>query len=107
MRGEHSGLSCFDPFLKLLGAQLDRSANYFVNQDTSGFVEGPNTKLRLLKRRCYDPRNIERFFQRFTLDVDGYEGSACVTALYHIAQSSPWRNTRGCSYFIQRIGLDG
>lgn len=80
-RVERSGLSCFAPFLKLLDSWLDRIANYFINHDTSGFVEGLNTKLKVLKRRCYGLRNIGRFFQRLTLDVDGYR------------RFSPWRDT--------------
>ena len=80
-RVERSGLNCFAPFLKLLDSWLDRIANYFINHDTSGFVEGLNTKLKVLKRRCYGLRNIGRFFQRLTLDVDGYR------------RFSPWRAT--------------
>ena len=80
-RVERSGLSCFDPFLKLLDSWLDRIANYFINHDSSGFVEGLNNKLKVLKRRCYGLRNIGRFFQRLTLDVDGYRWF------------SPWRDS--------------
>jgi len=80
-RVERSGLKCFDPFLTLLESWLDRIANYFINHDTSSFVEGLNTKLKVLKRRCYGLRNVGRFFQRVTLDVDGYR------------RFSPWRAT--------------
>jgi transposase len=80
-RVERSGLTCFDGFLKLLDTWLDRIANYFINHDTSGFVEGLNNKLKVLKRRCYGLRNIGRFFQRLTLDMDGYR------------RFSPWRST--------------
>lgn len=80
-RVERSGLRCFDGFLKLLDSWLDRIANYFINHETSGFVEGLNTKLKVLKRRCYGLRNIGRFFQRLTLDLDGYR------------RFSPWRDT--------------
>lgn len=69
---EHSGLSCFDAFLKLLDSWLDLISNYFLNRQTSGFVEGLNTKLKVLKRRCYGLRNVTRLFQRLTLDLDGY-----------------------------------
>jgi len=48
-----SGLACFDPFLKLLDTWLDRIANYFRHHQSSGFVEGLNNKLKVLKRRCY------------------------------------------------------
>jgi len=71
-RVARSGLSCFDPFLKLLETWQDRIANYFMAHANSGFVEGLNTKLKVLKRRCYGMRNIGRLFQRLTLDVAGY-----------------------------------
>jgi transposase len=80
-RVERSGLRCFDPFLKLLERWLDRIANYFLNHETSGFVEGLNTKLKVLKRRCYGLRNVGRLFQRLTLDFDGYR------------RFSPWRQS--------------
>lgn len=67
-----SGLRCFDAFLKLLDSWLDLIANYFIDHQTSGFVEGLNTKLKVLKRRCYGIRNVGRIFQRLTLDVEGY-----------------------------------
>jgi len=45
---------------------------YFTHHETSGFVEGFNNKLKVLKRRCYGLRNVGRLFQRLTLDLDGY-----------------------------------
>jgi transposase len=78
-RVEKSHLSCFDPFLKLLDTWLDLIANYFINGQTSGFVEGLNNKLKVLKRRCYGLRNVARLFQRLTLDLEGYR------------RFSPWR----------------
>ena len=71
-RVERSGLSCFDAFLKLLDSWLDLIANYFTHHQTSGFVEGLNNKLKVLKRRCYGLRNVGRLFQRLTLDLEGY-----------------------------------
>jgi len=67
-----SGLTCFDPFLKLLDTWLDLIANYFISHQTSSFVEGLNNKLKVLKRRCYGLRNVGRLFQRLTLDLEGY-----------------------------------
>jgi len=67
-----SGLTCFDSFLKLLDSWQDLIANYFIEYQTSAFVEGLNNKLKVLKRRCYGLRNVGRLFQRLTLDVDGY-----------------------------------
>jgi transposase len=74
-----SGLTCFDTFLKLLDSRLDLIANYFIDHQTSSFVEGLNNKLKVLKRRCYGLRNVVRLFQRLTLDLDGYR------------RFSPWR----------------
>ena len=71
-RVERSGLACFESFLKLLDTWQDRIANYFIHHETSGFVEGLNNKLKVLKRRCYGLRNVGRLFQRLTLDLDGY-----------------------------------
>jgi transposase len=78
-RVEQSGLTCFEHFLKLLERWLDRIANYFINHQTSAFVEGLNNKLKVLKRRCYGLRNVTRLFQRLTLDLEGYR------------RFSPWR----------------
>jgi transposase len=71
-RVEKSGLECFEAFLSLLDTWQDRIANYFINYQTSGFVEGLNNKLKVLKRRCYGLRNVTRLFQRLTLDLEGY-----------------------------------
>lgn len=72
-RVERSGLTCFGGFLKLLERWQDLIANYFTDHQTSGFVEGLNNKLKVLKRRCYGLRNVGRLFQRLTLDLDGYQ----------------------------------
>jgi transposase len=79
-RVEKSGLECFESFLSLLERWQERIANYFINHQTSGFVEGLNNKLKVLKRRCYGLRNVTRLFQRLTLDLEGYR------------RFSPWRN---------------
>lgn len=71
-RVEKSGLNCFASFLSLLERWQDRIANYFIDHQTSGFVEGLNNKLKVLKRRCYGLRNVTRLFQRLTLDLEGY-----------------------------------
>jgi len=68
-----SGLRCFDSFLKLLDSWQDLIANYFIDHQTSAFVEGLNNKLKVLKRRCYGLCNVGRLFQRLTLDLDGYQ----------------------------------
>jgi transposase len=80
-RVARSGLRCFDGFLKLLERWLDLIANYFKDHQNSGFVEGLNNKLKVLKRRCYGLRDVGRLFQRLTLDVEGYR------------RFSPWTTT--------------
>ena len=67
-----SGLTCFDGFLSLLDTWQELIANYFIDHQTSAFVEGLNNKLKVLKRRCYGLCNVGRLFQRLTLDLDGY-----------------------------------
>jgi len=66
-----SGLSSFERFVKLLRAHLDAITNYFRARSSSGFVEGVNTKARVLTRRCYGLFNPRRFFQRLILDLEG------------------------------------
>jgi transposase len=39
---------------------------------TSGFVEGFNNKVKVLKRRCYGITNLTHLFQRLYLDLGGY-----------------------------------
>lgn len=67
-----SGLSCFDSFLTTLKNWKDEITNYFVHRHTSGFVEGLNNKIKVLKRRCYGILNITHLFQRLFLDLTGY-----------------------------------
>ena len=67
-----SGLNCFDIFLKTLEKRSEEIANYFVRRQTSGFVEGLNNKIKVIKRRCYGIINTDRLFQRIFLDLRGY-----------------------------------
>ena len=67
-----SQLCCFDSFLTTLEHWLDDVANYFGDRHTSGFVEGFNNKLKVLKRRCYGILNVTHLFQRIQLDLYGY-----------------------------------
>ena len=63
---------CFDKFIHTLGRWWQEIINYFVNRDNSGFVEGLNNKLKVLKRRCYGLFNLKHLFQRIFLDLEGY-----------------------------------
>jgi transposase len=69
---ETSALTCFDPFLTTLDTYLDEITNYFLHRNTSGFVEGLNNKIKVLKRRCYGLFNLDHLFQRLFLDLEGY-----------------------------------
>jgi transposase len=71
-RVSSSGLSCFDSFLVTLENWMDEITNYFVRRLTSGFVEGFNNKVKVLKRRCYGITNLKHLFQRLYLDLEGY-----------------------------------
>jgi transposase len=71
-RVAQSELSCFDNFLNTLGRWWDEILNYFVDRESSGFVEGFNNKLKVLKRRCYGLFNLKHLFQRIYLDLEGY-----------------------------------
>ena len=71
-RVRQSGLKCFDPFLKTLERWWEEITNYFEERANSGFVEGLNNKLKVLKRRCYGIFNLVHLFQRIYLDLEGY-----------------------------------
>jgi transposase len=74
-----SGLDCFDPFLKLLNTWWQEITNYFIRRENSGFVEGFNNKVKVLKRRCYGIFNLKHLFQRIYLDLHGYRLFAATT----------------------------
>jgi transposase len=74
-----SGLHCFDRFLKLLETWWEEIANYFIQRENSGFVEGFNNKVKVLKRRCYGIFNLKHLFQRIYLDLHGYRLFAATT----------------------------
>jgi len=58
--------------LNTLEEGWEEITNYFVHRATSGFVEGLNNKVKVLKRRCYGLFNPKRLFQRLFLDLEGY-----------------------------------
>lgn len=69
---QQTGLTCFDSFLTTLNNHFEQITNYFINRHNSGFVEGLNNKIKVLKRRCYGVLNLDRLFQRLFLDLEGY-----------------------------------
>jgi len=78
-RVQKSGLQCFNDFLKLLSSWWDEITNYFLQRENSGFVEGFNNKVKVLKRRCYGIFNLQHLFQRIYLDLHGYRLFAATT----------------------------
>ena len=71
-RVRQSGLAEFESFLGTIDRWMDEITNYFQGRQTSGFVEGFNNRVKVLKRRCYGIFNVGRLFQRLTLDLHGY-----------------------------------
>ena len=49
-------------FLGTVEIWLDKIANYLLERITSGFVEGFNNRVKVLKRRCYGIFEVERIF---------------------------------------------
>jgi len=70
---KHSDVCCFSSFIETMKKYQDSISNYFINRDTSGFVEGLNNKFKVIKRRCYGITNLKHFFQRIFLDIEGYD----------------------------------
>ena len=66
-------LTFLNTFIKTLTKFKHEIANYFLNRQTSGFVEGFNNKIKVLKRRCYGILNLKHLFQRLYLDTVGYD----------------------------------
>jgi transposase len=71
-----SGLTCFNRFLSTLDKWMSEITSYFINRQTSGFVEGLNNKVKVIKRRCYGIFNVKHLFQRIHLDLEGYSSFA-------------------------------
>ena len=68
-RVRDSEVHCFNNFLTTLEQWMDEIANYFIDRQTSGFVEGLNNKIKVIKRRCYGILNVKHLFQRIHLDL--------------------------------------
>lgn len=69
---EQSELSCFNTFAKTLKKYKTEIVAYFKGRNTSGFVEGFNNKVKVLKRRCYGIFDENSLFRRLYLDCYGY-----------------------------------
>jgi transposase len=70
-RVQELGLNCFDSFVRTLQKWMDEISNYFIQRESSGFVEGLNNKIKVIKRRCYGIYDLCRLFQHIWLDVEG------------------------------------
>lgn len=70
---QQNGVTCFEDFLKTLDERMEIITNYFGDRHSSGFVEGLNNKIKVIKRRCYGIFNVGHFFQRLMIDLRGYE----------------------------------
>jgi transposase len=70
-RVQELGLDCFDSFVGTLQKWMDEISNYFIQRQSSGFVEGLNNKIKVIKRRCYGIYDLGRLFQHIWLDVEG------------------------------------
>lgn len=69
---KRSSLTCFDKFLGTLTKHMELIINYFIHRHSSGFVEGLNNKLKVIKRCGYGFRNVNNFFRRIYLSLEGY-----------------------------------
>jgi transposase len=70
---EESNLTCFNTFIKTLIKYKSGIMNYFKSRKNSGFVEGLNNKIKVIKRRCYGFFKVESLFQRLVLDLRGFD----------------------------------
>ena len=67
---QNSGIKIFDIFIKTLEKRMCEIANYFVARENSGFVEGLNNRIKVLKRRAYGIVDGIHLFQRISLDLE-------------------------------------
>jgi transposase len=69
VRVNGSDITCYDKFISTLNSYLEEIVNYFINRHSSGFVEGFNNNIKVIKRCCYGIINIGHLFQRIFLDL--------------------------------------
>ena len=69
VRVTESEIRCFDKFISTLNSYIEEIVNYFIARHSSGFVEGFNNKIKVIKRRCYGIINVGHLFQRIFLDT--------------------------------------
>ena len=66
-----SVVDCLDIFVRTLLTYSGCITNYFIQHEMSGFIEGINNKVKVIKRRCYGIYDPKHFFQRIFLDSCG------------------------------------
>lgn len=78
-------ITCFDRFIQQLENFRADILAYFDGRHTSGFVEGLNNKLKVIKRRCFGLLDPDKLFQRIQIDLQERTGFLAV-----------WQNTTSC-----------
>jgi len=68
-RVNESDITAFKTFISTLEKRITEIANYFVSRENSGFVEGFNNRIKVLKRRCYGIVDRVHLFRRIALDI--------------------------------------
>ena len=68
---EQTGVASLGKFVGTLRNWWEAILNYFPHRLTSGFVEGLNNKLKLIKRRGFGFRNFDHFRLRVLVECDG------------------------------------
>ncbi len=66
-------INCFNSFTITLKKYKIEIVAYFKGRNTSGFVEGFNNKVKVLKRRCYGIVDENSLFRRLFLDCSGFD----------------------------------
>ena len=74
-RVKEASSSYFKTFIGTLEKHIEDIANYFVERESSGFVEGFNNRIKVLKRRCYGIVDQVHLFRRISLDIGGIQVS--------------------------------
>ena len=67
----------FDVFIGTYTKYKTHIVAYFKGRHTSGFVEGFNNKIKVIKRRCYGIFDENSLFRRIFLDAEGYDKYLC------------------------------
>ena len=74
-RVKEASSAYFKTFIGTLEKHMEDIANYFVERESSGFVEGFNNRIKVLKRRCYGIVDQVHLFRRISLDIGGNQVS--------------------------------